>query len=113
MKKREIKLIEEMSREYYNAVELVDRVGREIDKLSELAASNKKTAMALAVGNEELGKFIGVNAICPNCKKYHKVKYGDKVNKDGTLSPSKLLGYVKCNNGEAYLVAIDGREYKV
>ena len=66
----------------------------------------------LAVGNNELGGFIGPKAVCPNCKKSHTVKYGDKVNEDGSLTPSNMLGYVKCSNGSSYPVAIDGREYK-
>ena len=70
----------------------------------------KKEEAFLAVGNRELGPFIGKVVECPNCGDLHEVKYGDKIEKDGTLTPSKMLGYVKCNNGKSYLVAIDGKE---
>ena len=66
----------------------------------------------LAVGKEELGCSVGDIAKCPHCSKAHKVLYGDKVEKDGTLTPSKMLGFVKCTNGSSYLVAIDGKEFK-
>ena len=65
-----------------------------------------------AIGNEELGPFVGRVVECPNCGDLHKVRYGDKIEKDGTLTPSKMLGYVKCNNGSSYLVTIDGKEFK-
>ena len=65
-----------------------------------------------AVGNEELGDEVRGYATCPNCGEQHRVQYGDKVEKDGTLTPWKMLGYVKCTNGSSYLVAIDGKELK-
>ena len=66
----------------------------------------------IVVGADELGKDIREYVNCPNCGELHRVKYGNKVEKDGTLTPSKLLGYVKCDNGNSYLVAINGKELK-
>jgi len=64
----------------------------------------------LAVGNEELGKAVGTKATCPHCGKKHTIKYGKR--KEGNKwVPSKMLGFVKCGK-EAYLVAINGKEFK-
>ena len=62
----------------------------------------------LAVGNDELGDPVGDKAVCPNCKKKHKVKYG--TDKDG--KESKLLGFVSCTDGGSYLVSISGELLK-
>ena len=45
---------------------------------------------------------------CNNCGKYHEIKYGERVNKDGTKTPSKKLGFVKCGD-KTYLSTIDGK----
>ncbi len=57
-------------------------------------------------GKEEIGEF----ETCPNCGKSHKVGYGNKVLKDGTKAPSKLLAFVDCpENGKTYLVGLRGK----
>ena len=66
----------------------------------------------LAVGADELGEDIREYTECPNCGELHRVRYGHAVMKDGTMKPSKTLGFVKCDNGSSYLVAIDGKELK-
>ena len=66
----------------------------------------------VAFGNNELGEQVGDCAVCPHCKKKHKVEYGETINKDGTKSPNKVLGFVKCGK-ESYLVAIDEKLIKV
>jgi hypothetical protein len=63
-----------------------------------------------AIGNDELegrptikdSKF----AVCPNCKKDHAIEYGRNAL---THEISKALAFVKCKNGSAYLVAINGK----
>ena len=62
----------------------------------------------IAIGNDELGDPVGETAPCPRCSETHTVKYGETVNKDGTRSPSKLLGFVKCGE-DSYLVAVAGK----
>ena len=48
----------------------------------------------LAVGNDELGGEVGETVVCKRCGEEHTVQYGDKVEPDGTKTPSKLLGFV-------------------
>jgi len=59
-----------------------------------------------AVGNNELENQpeVGKTAICPHCKKRHKVEYGEDVK---TKKISKTIGFVKCKNKETYLVSIN------
>lgn len=66
-----------------------------------------------AIGNNELDQLepIGKKTKCPQCGKQHEVKYGEKVNPDGTKEPSKLLGYVNCGK-KSYLVAVKGMRLK-
>ena len=45
---------------------------------------------------------------CPQCGALHKVEYGVMVHKDGTLSPSRALAFVRCE-GKSYLVGILGK----
>ena len=45
---------------------------------------------------------------CNGCGGYHELKYGERVNEDGTKTPSKMLGYVKCGD-KAYLSTINGK----
>ena len=61
-----------------------------------------------AVGNDELKnqKEVGKFAICPHCKKSHKVNYGiDKA----TGEESKTLGFVNCGKNGSYLVSVGGK----
>ncbi len=44
-------------------------------------------------------------AVCPKCKKTHKIKYGIDTK---TKKISKLLGFVDCGK-ESYLVTIAGK----
>lgn len=64
----------------------------------------------LAVGNEELGKKVGDKAKCPKCKKMHVIEYGERK-KGNKWIASTSIGVVTCK-GEAYLVAINGREFR-
>ena len=67
----------------------------------------------LAVGNDELkdNEDIGEFAKCPNCGEQHKVRYGEKFNKDGTRTEYKSLSFIDCQNG-SYLVGINGKRLK-
>jgi hypothetical protein len=64
-----------------------------------------------AIGNNELAtkKPIGKTVKCPHCGKRHTVNYGEKVNPDGTKTPSKTLGFVNCGK-RSYLVSIAGKK---
>lgn len=62
----------------------------------------------VAIGNDELGELIGETVKCPLCDGEHEVQYGENIAKDGTRTPSKLLGFYRCN-GISYLCAVDGR----
>ena len=95
----------------------IDRWGDVFRGLAEddkvVTAIKKEEEPFIAVGNEGLGPFVGRVVKCPKCGDLHEVLYGDKIEKDGTLTPSKMLGYVKCTNGSSYLVAIGGKELKI
>lgn len=71
----------------------------------------KKELPFFAIGNGELQdkEPIGKTVTCPYCRKSHTVTYGETVNPDGTTSPSKLLGFVKCKKG-SYLVSVAGKK---
>jgi len=60
-----------------------------------------------AVGNNELERQpkVGKTCICPNCKKRHKVSYGEDA-KTGEVST--ILAFVYCpKSGSSYLVAVN------
>jgi len=63
-----------------------------------------------AVGNGELDgqPEVGKTALCPHCKKFHKVEYGIDIK---TGKESKMLAFVKCGKS-SYLVAIGGKLLK-
>lgn len=67
----------------------------------------RKEIPFIAVGNNELDEMepIGETALCPNCKKKHKVEYG--TDEDG--NESKVLGFVNCGK-KSYLVSVDGKK---
>ena len=44
---------------------------------------------------------------CNGCKGWHELIYGETINEDGTRTPSKKLGFVKCGD-ETYLSTVDG-----
>ena len=64
----------------------------------------------VAFGNDELAKMPPVRetAVCPGCGENHQVEYGDEVLSDGTKTPSRMLGVVKCGE-KMFLVAIAGQ----
>jgi phage terminase large subunit GpA-like protein len=67
----------------------------------------------LAIGAEQLGEELKPYVRCPHCDDPHEVRYGSKVEPDGSLTPSRLLAYVKCpDNNRSYLVGIDGHKFK-
>lgn len=49
--------------------------------------------------------------VCPVCGEQHKIEYGDEVHDDGTVTPSKLLAFYKCN-GRAYVAGVRGKLIK-
>ena len=65
------------------------------------------------IGNDELNKKdqLGDFILCDKCGERHRIEYGDKVEKDGTLTPSKLLAFYKCGN-DSYLAGIGGRDIR-
>jgi len=67
----------------------------------------------LAIGNDELAEAPDMpdTFICPRCGLTHTVKYGEHVHEDGTRTPSKLLGFYKCQ-GEDYLCSINGKDIR-
>ena len=67
-----------------------------------------------SLSNDELENYIPVKKTikCDKCKKEHPILFGDKVNKDGTKSPSKLLGYYKCSD-KTYLASIAGKDITI
>jgi len=71
---------------------------------------SKKDIPFIAIGNEELENQPKISkfAICPKCKKKHKVKYGIDAK---TKKKSKMLGFVNCGK-ESYLVAVNGKKLK-
>lgn len=69
----------------------------------------------ISFSNEELegNDLVGEVAGCPNCNEEHMVTYGNKVLEDGTLAPSRMLAFTKCDkNGSTYLVGIEGKLIK-
>ncbi len=65
-----------------------------------------------AIGNEELAikPDLRKNIVCNMCGKRHRVLYGDRINADGTTSPS-TLGYYKCK-GHKYLAGVRGKDIR-
>lgn len=55
----------------------------------------------IAVGNEELTEPIGEKAPCPHCGKEYLV--------ENSVPPT--LQFVKCENGNQYLVGIKGKKW--
>ena len=65
------------------------------------------------ISNEEINSksTLGTTVKCKVCGELHDVQYGDIIEKDGSLTPSKMLAFIKCPaNGESYLVGIEGKE---
>jgi ssDNA-binding Zn-finger/Zn-ribbon topoisomerase 1 len=60
-----------------------------------------------AIGNDELEEKekAGKTALCPKCKKRHKIRHGTDTK---TGKTSNLLGFVNCGK-ESYLVAVAGK----
>ena len=55
----------------------------------------------VAIGNDELGEQLGAEVDCPSCGQPHRVdRYG---------SETMGLQTVKCTDGGAYLVGLNGR----
>ncbi len=82
-------------------IELVKREMREeVEKI-------KEEIPYVAFGNEELKNkpLAGDTAICPKCKKKHKIKYGtDK--KTGEVTT--MVGFVTCGEN-SYMVSLEGK----
>jgi hypothetical protein len=66
-----------------------------------------------AIGNEEMeeAKKIGDFILCKLCGERHRIEYGEKILKDGTKKPSKLLGFYSCQ-GKKYLASIAGKDIR-
>jgi hypothetical protein len=60
-----------------------------------------------AIGSNELKDkpIAGETAICPNCKKNHKIKFGTNIK---TKKEDKMLGFVNCGK-ESFLVSINNQ----
>jgi hypothetical protein len=69
----------------------------------------KKTLPYVAFGNDELDRMpeAGEKFDCPRCKKKHLIRYGHQVESDGTKTPSRMIGFVRCK-GKSYLVSVRG-----
>ena len=63
-----------------------------------------------AIGNDELKNLPEANrtAKCKKCGKNHIIKYGHKIEKDGTKTPTKMLGIIKCGK-DTFLATINGK----
>lgn len=66
----------------------------------------------VAFGNDEIDAMsaLGDTVKCRKCRKVHKVEYGERVNADGTKSPSNMLAFTKCADGSLLLVGIGGKK---
>ena len=62
----------------------------------------------LAIGNNELGEYLGDAVDCHICGGTHAIEYGKEKMPDGTWKESTLLSFYKCGD-KAYLAGIKGR----
>ena len=60
------------------------------------------------VGKNELTRPLLDKELCPNRGELHDVHYGDKVNSDGTKTPSKLIASIRCGES-SYLVGVNNK----
>lgn len=67
----------------------------------------RKGKIMFAIEIDDLPR-IGTEITCPHCGEIHAIRYGDKILKDGTKQPSKLLAFYTCG-GKSYLAGIDGK----
>ena len=66
---------------------------------------------AISYGELDDKPIIGETIKCKVCGELHDIQYGNIVEKDGSLTPSKMLAFIKCpTNGNSYLVGINGKE---
>ncbi len=73
----------------------------------------EKDIYYVAIDDNDLGEEVGEYALCKSCGKGHKVQYGERLLEDGSIIPSKRLGYIKCEeHDKSYLVSVDGRLVK-
>lgn len=62
----------------------------------------------LAVGENELGEYLGETIDCPHCGVQHRIEFGKEKQPDGTWKESQLLSFYKCGD-KTYLAGIKGR----
>lgn len=65
----------------------------------------------LAIGNNELGGYLGATIECPHCGGTHVVENAQQVDTaTGKLVETKTLQFYRCDKtGDAYLCGIKGR----
>jgi hypothetical protein len=99
--------------EAYYHLEVAQKILRDMcfPYLKQKEEQNEEAIPFVGIGSDELGESIGETVQCPHCRKPHKVKYGQKINEDGSKTPSKMLGFVKCGK-ESYLVSINGKKIR-
>jgi len=70
--------------------------------------------MVFSIGYGELKKLppIGDFIYCERCKKRHKIKYGKIQRSNDTTETTKMLAFVNCDNGNSYLVGIQGKDIR-
>ena len=62
----------------------------------------------LAIGNDELGGFIGETITCPHCGGAHPVQHSEALDANGNVIGRGSLSWYKCGDA-AYIAGIDGR----
>ena len=64
----------------------------------------------IAIGANEWAQAPKLAAIikCPRCGDLHKIESAEKINDDGTRSPSDLMQFYRCQ-GSSYFAGIRGR----
>ena len=65
----------------------------------------------IAVGENELGEYLGKTINCPHCGCQHPIEFGKSEQPDGTWKESTFLSFYKCGE-KTYLAGIKGRAIK-
>ena len=92
-----------------NQLELIKQFAK---KIGEIADEYESKIPFVSFGNEELSNMndLSDDAICPNCGKLHKVRYGTTI-KNGKKIINKIIAFVTCDqNNKDYLVGVAGKD---
>lgn len=83
-----------------------------IDK-NERGGRKMKDIPYVAFGNDEIDNspILGETITCRICGKEHSVEYGDRINDDGSTTPTKSLAFFKCGD-KSYLCGVNGKDIR-